>query len=104
MSNVGCDWCNGSESDHEGCCHVALGNRDEIVARKLRETLDRLRFDAAEAREAARHAEANAYRIEKAVGREEWWLLRGILTADEIESLCNASPSSLLDVAVDMES
>lgn len=76
---------------------AALNARDERVARKLREAIEAAREAAREAREQAAAAEATASRIEAAVRSERWYELPGVLSNDEIESLCSISPAGLLD-------
>ena len=45
----------------------------------------------------ARNMRREAVRIRDAVKGERWWELRGLLSVAEIESLCEISPTNLLE-------
>lgn len=73
-----------------------LVRRDERVARKLTNEIDDLRSRARDLREEAAQCERQAREIETSTRREEWWKLGWILDNEDIESLCNISPTDLL--------
>lgn len=82
----------------------ALMDRDESVAAKLRAHIVGSRERAQQLRDAARSLErqareesAEADRVEAAARDELWWELSGLLGAETVESLCNCSPSNILD-------
>jgi hypothetical protein len=74
----------------------ALDERDERVATVLRVTIRNNREAARDLREQAAALEREACDIEAAAAAETWHKLGPYLTAADVESLCQASPSGLL--------
>lgn len=73
-----------------------LEARDERVKVQLQAAIDDARERAEVLENEARSLRLQARRIESATADEEWWHLRGILSAADIESLSNVSPTALL--------
>lgn len=76
---------------------VELAARDQSVIRKVRTKLADLRAAAADARYEAAALERHAARIVQDVRHEKWWELSDLLTEEEVESLCEKSPTYLLE-------
>lgn len=73
-----------------------LVNRDERIARVLSTEIEELRQRTADLRAEAARCERQARDMELAANREEWWKLGGVISSDDIESLCQVSPTNLL--------
>ena len=73
-----------------------LCERDERVADSLRYVLEYKRNLAADMRREASELETQARRIEQAVTAGKWWELEGLIDSEDIESLCEISPTKLM--------
>lgn len=75
---------------------LTLIARDERVAESISYKVNYQRELAEQMMRDARELLASARRTEQAVREEAWWELEGILDREDIESLCEVSPSDLL--------
>jgi hypothetical protein len=55
--------------------------------------------DAWLAQEEAKSRKAYAALLKEACAKEQWWLLKGVISNAAIEALCDVSPSNLLEDA-----
>lgn len=74
-----------------------LEARDERVSKKLMAYLEELRDQEREARETVRALERTARAVEQAVSDGAWWTLHNVLSASDIESLCEVTFSTPTD-------
>jgi hypothetical protein len=77
-------------------CEGCLEERDDRVTASIVEALKYNRDLADQMRWDAMTLEKEAREIEKAVEHQAWWKLEHLLAKEDIESLCNISPSDLL--------
>ena len=91
-------WCDdhGHVPAEGGRVDEALADRDERVESILRAKLNDMLSEARDARDLAAWLEREAKRILDAARGERWYELEGVLTARDVESLCNVSPTDLL--------
>ena len=73
-----------------------LQDRDEQVCNELQSIIKYKSDLADEMGRQARELRLEAEKIRVAVLNEKWWELKGYLTQEEIESLCQISPTNLL--------
>lgn len=74
-----------------------LQERDDRVVESLKQVLKYHTEIAADFRRQARESEALCRRLRAAVTAQEWWKLEGWLEREDIESLCDISPTSLAE-------
>lgn len=84
------------ERVHSGMTEAALSDRDDRIKQTLLARLAEHEDDAREAKERLESARNRIDLIRSAVQEERWYDLRGVLSWDDIESLCNVSPVGLL--------
>jgi hypothetical protein len=75
---------------------TGLQLRDDRLESEIRAVIDGRLYRAMELEQQAAALRAQAAKIKTAVAEERWWDLEGILSPEDIESLCNVSPKSLL--------
>lgn len=71
--------------------------RDERVRTILREEFNGYQQAAKRLREEAHDMENCARQTKQAIERGEWWKFEGLLSNDDIESLCECEPVDRLD-------
>lgn len=76
---------------------AALETRDDVVRKKINDELRHIREMKEILRQDLETLERQGRDILRAVDSEQWWKLKGVLSGSEIESLCNISPSNLLE-------
>lgn len=76
---------------------AALIERDERVKAAVLAAIEDAEFEARMAEEEAKSRRAYARELREACAKEHWWVLKGVVSKETIESLCNVSPSGLLE-------
>ena len=85
------------QSSSKAMTDEELDRRDERLRMYLEVVVRGKEEESRRYEREARNLRREAARIRSAAKGERWWELSGILTVQEIESLCDVSPSSLFD-------
>ena len=74
-----------------------LAKRDDKAKAAILRTIQNATEEARDLREQAKALDAYASKIRAAADGERWWELGGVLDKATVESLCEISPTKLLD-------
>lgn len=78
-----------------------LNERDDRVMKAINERLSSLNSEQQELEEQIRCITLQKHRITEAIKKGQWWDLAGVISANDIESLCEIETSGLEDELID---